>query len=131
MTGAPCGITGRITPPHMENQDWEPVTLRSVAARKAASTAAAHKHPSITQEAATARKLANADEPVKMKQLSAEGRQLLTQHRAAAKLTQIQLNQQCCFPVNTVRDIEAGKIQPTPSQLQNLNRVLRTNVKLS
>jgi ribosome-binding protein aMBF1 (putative translation factor) len=115
----------------MDNQDWTPVTLRSVAsARKSASTAASHKHPPLTQEAATARKLEHSEEPVKIKQLSPEGRQLLTQHRAAAKLTQVQLNQQCCFPVNTVRDIEAGKIQPTSSQLQNLNRVLRTNVKL-
>lgn len=116
----------------MDEQDWQPVTIRG--AKKSVRGTAASTKPPLTQftaAAAAARKLEQAEEPIKMKQLSSEGRQLLTQHRAAAKLTQVQLNQQCCFPVNTVRDIEAGKIQPTSSQLQSLNRVLRTNLKLA
>ena len=43
---------------------------------------------------------------------------------------QVDLNVQCQFPVNTIREIEAGRLVPTIQQLNPLNRVLKTGLKL-
>jgi len=49
--------------------------------------------------------------------------------RTAAGWNQVQLNQQCGFPVNTIREIEAGRLTPNTQQLNTLNRVLKTGLK--
>ena len=79
---------------------------------------------------AHAAKLEAADAPVKPKMLSGESRKLLTATRVALGKTQVQLNQQCAFPPNTIRELEAGHIHPTGAQLNKLNRELRIGLKL-
>jgi ribosome-binding protein aMBF1 (putative translation factor) len=53
----------------------------------------------------------------------------LVQKRVALGKSQVQLNQDCRFPVNTMREIESGRLCPTPSQVNMLNRVLKASLK--
>ena len=107
-------------------QDWELVTIRK---KPSMNTPAVKTH--YTTNSTAVKRIADADEPFKTKILSPETRQQLIQQRAALKLNQIQLNQLCGFPVNTIRDIESGKIVPGQNQLNIMNRHLKTNAKLS
>ena len=111
----------------MSDQDWEPVVIRSsgaVAAASAKRTAGAKVAP----EVAHARKILNS-EVAKPKQLAPESRQEIVTTRAAMKKSQVELNQLCNFPVNTIREIEAGRLCPTIGQLNTLNRILKTGLK--
>jgi ribosome-binding protein aMBF1 (putative translation factor) len=113
----------------MDCQDWTPTTITSskvTAATKAAS-AVMRK---IAPEAAHARKIEQADGPVKPKQLAPESRQEIVKTRATMKKSQVELNQLCNFPVHTIREIEAGRLTPTIGQLNTLNRVLKTGLKM-
>ena len=108
----------------MSVQDWEPIRIHSAGA-------AARSHqtgPKVAPEVAHARKLADAD-VAKPKQLAPESRQEIVTKRAAMKKSQVELNQLCSFPVNTIREIEAGRVCPTIGQLNTLNRVLKTGLK--
>jgi ribosome-binding protein aMBF1 (putative translation factor) len=104
----------------MDGQDWEPVRVRSSANRNNPSS-----------------KIIKAPHPLrvetmeigKMKELAPESRNEIVQKRVAMKLTQVQLNQQCQFPIHTIRDIEAGKTCPNTSQLNTLNRILKSGLK--
>ncbi len=112
----------------MSDQDWEPIRIHSAgatAAAKSLRTAA----PKVAPEVAHARKLADA-EIAKPKQLAAESRQEIVAKRAAMKKSQVELNQLCNFPVNTIREIEAGRVCPSIGQLNTLNRILKTGLKL-
>ena len=106
----------------MDGQDWDPIVLR----KKAKPTTVIHKQASasVSQQ----RKL-ETDEPVKIKRLSNESKQQMIQARVKNTWNQTQLNNQCAFPPNTIRDIECGKLQPTPAQLNILNRVLKLALK--
>jgi len=109
----------------MDGQDWETVTLNK-------NKTTAHKigHPPVLASVATARKLDNDDGPHKpSKSLSSESKQAIIQVRVANKWNQTQLNTQCSFPQNTIRDIENGKLCPTPQQLNVLSRVLKVVLK--
>jgi ribosome-binding protein aMBF1 (putative translation factor) len=75
------------------------------------------------------RKLEQADGPQKVKHLSSESKQLIVARRVANGWNQQQQNQQCGFPLHTIRDIENGKLTPTPGQLNVLNRVLKAGLK--
>jgi ribosome-binding protein aMBF1 (putative translation factor) len=114
----------------MEHQDWAPLTISSKGAiAKKATSAAPVK---VSTEAALKRKIADADAPIKLKQLSTESRQNMIQVRTQIlKKTQAELNQLCQFPPNTIRDIEAGKLTPSGGQLNVLSRVLKISLKLS
>lgn len=107
----------------MDCQDWETVTIRS---KKTVHNDA--KPVRQTSDSAQVRKLMDND-IIKVKQLSKESRQELVQRRLLGKLTQVQLNQQCLFPINTINKIESGQLSPTVSQLNTLNRVLKTGLK--
>jgi ribosome-binding protein aMBF1 (putative translation factor) len=113
----------------MDCQDWTPTTITSTKATASAKTviSAARK---VAPEVAHARKIENAEVPMKPKQLTPESRQEIVNKRAAMKKSQVELNQLCNFPVNTIREIEAGRIPPTIGQLNTLNRVLKTGLKL-
>ena len=63
------------------------------------------------------------------KQLSNESRTEIIQKRVALGKSQVQLNQDCRFPVNTMREIESGRLCPTQPQLNMLNRVLKAALK--
>ena len=115
----------------MSTQDWSPVTIRgkptTVHQIPATNTAVHHK---ASPEQAHARKLAESDDVVKLKKLQPQSRQEIVNRRALEKWSQQDLNQRCNFPVNTIREIEAGRLQPTIQQLNTLNRVLKTGLKM-
>jgi ribosome-binding protein aMBF1 (putative translation factor) len=118
----------------MDHQDWTPVIVTRPSTRSGSRpSATAVKGPKIITErdgaarnaSAHAAKLEAADAPVKPKMLSTESRKLLTATRVSIGKTQVQLNQQCAFPPNTIRELEAGHVHPTGAQLNRLNRELR------
>lgn len=107
----------------MDGQDWTPVVVNKIKTR---SSASGEKH--VSPGLAAQDRLEN-DEPRKTKSLSPESRQAILQARVANKWNQTQLNTQCSFPQNTIRDIENGKLCPTPQQLNVLSRVLKVILK--
>ena len=119
-------------------QDWEPVriqrSLSSGDSKKAKGSFAGQSKVARSSlpgvDAGHLRKLEEADTPMKLKKLTAASRQEIVTRRTAASWNQTQLNQQCLFPVNTIREIEAGRLTPTTQQLNTLNRVLKTGLKL-
>ena len=105
----------------MNHQDWEVVTIGGSKAKAKAKAA----HVKTTPEAQAARKIADADAPLKLKTLAPESRQEIIQRRVANKWSQADLNMRCCFPVNTIREIETGRVTPNIQQLNTLNRILK------
>jgi ribosome-binding protein aMBF1 (putative translation factor) len=122
----------------MDHQDWTPVVLGRPSTRSGTRAATSTKGPKVIVDrdgaarnaSAHAAKIEASDVPVKPKMLSTESRKLLTATRVALGKTQIQLNQLCAFPPNTIRELEAGHIHPTGAQLNKLNRELRIGLKL-
>lgn len=111
----------------MQGQDWTPVVLRGT--KSGGQGQHSTKPQNVTPEAAAARRL-EQQEPQKPKELSTAARKEMMQRRAAMKKTQVELNQMCQFPTNTVNGIESGKIIPSQSQLVKLNRVLGAKLSL-
>ena len=118
----------KISPATMDDQDWEIVTVKRRGAA-AAKTPATGSKVHVSSTAATMRKLDSADTPTKRKELAPESRQLMIAARSSNSWSQVDLNKHCGFPVNTIREIEAGRICPSPGQLQILSRVLKVSVK--
>ena len=117
----------------MDCQDWNSVTIHNAAGKphpSPAGPAGPAAPPKFTSEAGAARKLAEADSPLKIKTFTPASRQEIVARRAAMKKSQVELNQLCSFPPNTIREIEAGRLAPTIGQLNTLNRVLKTGLKL-
>ena len=108
----------------MDGQDWEPAVVRS------SRSSANRDHPFSRGTKAPPLRV-DTMEIGKIKELAPESRNEIVQKRVAMKLTQIQLNQQCQFPIHTIRDIEAGKICPNTSQLNTLNRILKSGLRYS
>lgn len=104
-------------------QDWEPVVVG-----RRSKTGPKIIVPKISETANVARKL-NDTEIGKPKTLTPESRNLLVQTRVALGKNQVQLNQDCRFPVNTIREIESGRLCPSQQQVQVLNRVLKVVLK--
>jgi ribosome-binding protein aMBF1 (putative translation factor) len=116
----------------MSTQDWTPVTIHGKPTTTypvASATTATIQHKA-TPESAHARKLNESDDIIKLKKLTPQSRQEIVNRRAVEKWTQQDLNQRCNFPVNTIREIEAGRLQPTIQQLNTLNRILKTGLKM-
>jgi ribosome-binding protein aMBF1 (putative translation factor) len=115
----------------MDGQDWTTTQIRNyAAAAKTAATLVPNAIASRNPEAAHLRKVADAEVPIKIKKLAPESRQEIVAKRAANKWSQQDLNQQCNFPVNTIREIEAGRLTPNIQQLNTLNRILKTGLRL-
>ena len=111
----------------MDGQDWTPVVVKNT---KKPAHNGGPIHPPVTAAVAAARRLDGDDtHPKPTKSLSSESRQAILQGRVANKWNQTQLNTQCSFPQNTIRDIENGKLCPTPQQLNVLSRVLKVVLK--
>ena len=110
------------------DQDWEPVTIRRSGASHRQSYAATGATKIVARPFQAAHKLEET-EVGKLKDLSAESRMELVQKRVALNKSQMQLNQDCRFPVNTIREIESGRLCPTPTQINMLNRVLKASLK--
>lgn len=110
----------------MDGQDWTPVVVnKGVAKAKARLTTGTVMSAAVV----AMRRLESDEEPKKAKTLSAESKQGIIAGRVAKGWNQTQLNTQCAFPLNTVRDIENGRLTPTPQQLTVLSRVLKVIVK--
>ena len=108
----------------MDCQDWDSVKIGVHARRTVA--------PRPAKPAGTKALSALEDEtPVPTKSLSPVSRAEIVRLRTTREppMTQAGLNTACSFPANTIRDIESGKLCPTPTQLNVLNRVLRTALK--
>lgn len=105
----------------MDNQDWDPVIVRSTSA----ITAAAKKisGPRVSEAVHAARKLDAADVG-KLKMLTGKSRSEMAQARVAKGMTQKQLDQRGQFPANSCNSWEAGKMCPSGSQINILHRLL-------
>lgn len=118
------------------SQDWAQIVIgktsgaTNASAQKVSGTNTAMKI-STSSVANTVRNLDAATEVGVLKQLSSESRQAMMAARAANKLTQVELNQRCAFPANTIRDMEAGRLTPNQKQISILQRILKVQLKLS
>ena len=110
------------------HQDWEPVVLRKRSGSGSGSGVAApvRRDPM----ASLLNKLADTEIAGRIKVLSAESVQALVGYRRTHNLTQKQMDQQCSFPAHTINNLEAKKTGPTPGQLRELNRLLKTGLTL-
>ena len=116
------------------SQDWASIVIGT---KTSASKANAPKVAGtntllkvITTGAASARSLDAATDVGKLKELTSESRQAMMSARAANKMTQVELNQRCSFPANSIRDMEAGRLTPNQSQLSVLQRILKIQLKV-
>ena len=105
----------------MDGQDWTSVVVK----RRVAHTP---RH-AYTPGSAAVRKLMDDDLPKPTRSLGGTSRQQIVEKRLDFGWNQSQLNTQCAFPLNTIRDIENGKLCPTPTQLNVLNKVLKTALR--
>ncbi len=111
-------------------QDWIPVTIRSSRPKVAETVSKAITGSGQQRnDAAHARRLAES-EYEKPKRLAPESRVALVQGRIALKKNQTEMNAACNFPPNTIREIEAGRLCPSTQQLNTLNRILKTGLRL-
>ena len=117
----------------MDGQDWTPVVLKNKKA--VAVNVGANKENPIQERKGFAKnmgasfhKLESTETAGTLKRLSNESKQTIIAKRATAGWNQTRLNQECNFPINTIRDIECGKICPNVQQLNILNRVLKTGL---
>ena len=120
-----------LLPSHkMQGQDWEPVTIGNK--RNVVATATnGVKGLNYSADYHIARKVDEASVPIKLKSLSHESRQAMIAARVALKMTQIDVNQRASFATHSIRDFESGRTTPSHSQLTIINRILKTNVKLT
>ncbi len=119
----------------MDGQDWTPVVLRNHKAVAASAGAKASGEGPIQERKGAAKnmgasfhKLESTETAGTLKRLSNESKQTIIAKRAAAGWNQARLNQECNFPVNTIRDIECGKICPNVQLLNTLNRILKVGL---
>ena len=116
----------------MQGQDWEPVTIgtkRNVAASIKGTVAV--KGLNYSADSHVTRKVDEATVPIKLKSLSHESRQAMIAARVALKMSQIDVNQRASFATHSIRDFESGRTNPSHSQLSIINRILKTNLKMT
>jgi len=110
----------------MDNQDWNPVVIhgksKSIEPKTIVKT---------SQVSSQLKKLDEATDVGKLKQLQLSDRQTMISMRAARGLKQDQLAQALSMPANLYKDIESGKARPTQQQLNKINNYLKISVKLS
>jgi ribosome-binding protein aMBF1 (putative translation factor) len=111
----------------MDGQDWTTVVVRSTAAKKSAGGAAS-RH-TVSDEAVRLRRIENEDIPIPTKHLSSDSRTEMIRARTAKGMSQVQLNTACALPLNTIRDIENGKLCPTSMQMNSIKRLLGVVMK--
>lgn len=117
----------------MADQDWETITIFSKDNKRNGyplekPSGAKVLRPKQNSTAAELRKLENA-ETGKPKMLTPQSRSALAAARVAKGMTQKQLDQQGCFPLNSTNQWEAGRICPTSQQIQVLHRILQVKLE--
>jgi hypothetical protein len=105
----------------MENQDWDPVVLRSSPRR----SAGAPPQPKRTASAVAAAKIDAATDIVKPKFFSRESVLAIQEYRREQNLTQRGLDGRLSFPAGTMNHLEGRTVAPTSTQLQTLNNLLK------
>lgn len=113
----------------MECQDWEPVRVGGKKRGSGGGAAGSGAPPRASAGVVAARRAEEEDIPKLKKHLSSQSRTQITSKRVERGQSQVQLNQECAFPPNTIRDFESGRAVPTPTQLNILNRVLGLALK--
>lgn len=99
----------------MQNQDWDPVVLRSSKTKtKPLQNISVGVHAIRKVEEAITKPLT----------LTGKSRSEMAQVRVSKGWTQKQLDMNGQFPANSCNAWEAGKICPTGPQLQKLHRIL-------
>jgi ribosome-binding protein aMBF1 (putative translation factor) len=110
----------------MEHQNWETVIINN----KKHSKPLVDKHKiSYAQKLIRSIESSETVPEVKIKRLSHESKQLIIQKRIELGYDQTKLNTMCSLPSGTIKDIESGKLHPTPKQLSILNNVLKISLK--
>ncbi len=129
-------------PSFYDGQDWTLVTIKKKPTKPKAepvaksnlNTSQRNNHLSVSGknlQGAQARKLADSTDVKKPRTLSLETQKEISATRNSLGLTQTELNKKCQFPMNTIRDIESGKIPPTPQQMDALSRELKIPIRYS
>ncbi len=103
----------------MDNQDWSVVTLRNP---NKAKKEIQERKSSGNSEAQRLYKLEQSEAAPTKKRLTKESRQDLQVARTSIKKTQRDVDKELAFPPNTVRDFEAGTVNPNNKQLSALHR---------
>jgi ribosome-binding protein aMBF1 (putative translation factor) len=131
-------------------QDWEPVVFRKKmdpksktdvkeAIRKGMPVETQKREGDVKASAAKKRELekdlyvdptTEAPSQKALPKLSPEDRQIMIKARTEKKLTQVQLAQQMNVRANVIQDMETGKVLENPSQLQQVNRILGTKLRV-
>ncbi len=111
----------------MQGQDWDPVKINNPRAAPAAQQGGGQRRNPEAQRQA---KLAAATDIEKIKVLTRDSIAAIVAYRRANNLTQRHLDQQLAFPPNTINRIEARNLTPTTTQLNMMNRVLKTGLRL-
>ena len=109
-------------------QQWEPVILRKTVNGVPVNKPSTAKQSS--SGAQTIKTLEKSTLPKAPKVLSSLSRTNLVAKRIAAGLNQKQLDQRCSFPAHTINGFEAGTLTPSGGQLNILNRLLGTALRL-
>jgi ribosome-binding protein aMBF1 (putative translation factor) len=102
----------------MSTQDWETVVIRNPARAKKT----VQERKPAGGEAQRLYKLETTEEAPKKKRLTRESRQDLQVARTAIKKSQKDVDKELAFPVNSVRDFEAGTMAPSGKQISDLHR---------
>lgn len=99
----------------MDGQDWNPITINR--------TSSKHAQTARTHGAALIRHLETEEIPKPTKKLSSDSRNAMIRSRTGKSMTQAQVNAACALPLNTIRDIENGKLCPSPTQMNVIARL--------
>jgi hypothetical protein len=113
---------------YIEGQNWAPVRINKKRPTTTVSKGAVGAQRNPNQQ--RLRKLDAADAPQKQKRLTRDSIQRMKDARVVLQWNQNRLNTACEFPVNTIREIEAGRLTPTIQQLDTLNRVLKLSLTM-
>jgi ribosome-binding protein aMBF1 (putative translation factor) len=110
----------------MEHQSWDSVVIHG---KKHVKPLGDKHRVSYAQKLIRSIESAETVPEVKIKKLSHESKQLIIQKRIELGYDQTKLNTMCSLPSGTIKDIESGKLHPTPKQLSILNNVLKISLK--
>lgn len=110
-------------------QDWNPVIIKGKNPSMGTKSKVTQTVERRSTEAIRLAKI-DSEEIVKSKTLTSESRKALIAARVALKKSQADMDRQCAFPVNTFREIEAGRLTPVGPMLNRINRELKISLRL-
>ncbi len=108
----------------MEHQDLTYVNIGKAAGNRRVN------QPPRSHAAAVLAKVEAGEEATRPKVFTADAVRAIQDFRRAQTKTQRELDQLCSFPAGTINAFESRKAGPTQRQLQELNRLLRVDLRL-